>query len=102
MTPLKLEISAENMTQARAILDVLLAAKLATGGQFLQSPARFLWKGNITDMDYVTLTSFTLSKHQQAIIDSVRATSQEEVPMVTFTPFAGNPELLHWIEETVG
>jgi hypothetical protein len=34
-------ISAENQEQADAIVNSLLEKKLATGGQFLTSPARF-------------------------------------------------------------
>lgn len=97
---LKVEISAENKQQADDILNDLLAKKLVTGGQFIKTPARFLWKGEVTDMEYCTITSFTITKHKEAVIEAVRKTSQEEVPMVTFTPFEGNEELERWIEQT--
>lgn len=99
---LKLEISAENQTQADTILSALLTAKLVTGGQFIHAPARFLWKQEITDMDdYVTITSYTSSKHKAAIIEAVKGVASEEVPMVTFTTFEANPELETWIQETL-
>lgn len=44
---------------------------------------------------------FTAEKHKQAIIDDVKKTSVEEVPMVWFTKLDGNKELLKWIDETV-
>lgn len=44
-------ISAETRAQADKILNSLLAKKLATGGQFLQSPARFLWKGEVEEIE---------------------------------------------------
>jgi uncharacterized protein involved in tolerance to divalent cations len=101
MTYYKLEISAEDQAQADAILGSLLDKKLVTGGQFIATPSRFLWKGKVIDQPYVTVTSFTIDRHKAAIIESVRHTSAEEVPMVVFLPFEGNSELLKWIEETV-
>jgi uncharacterized protein involved in tolerance to divalent cations len=101
MEYLQVAISAENQAQADAILNPLLKQKLVTGGQFIHAPARFLWKGKITDMDYCTILSYTLERHKDAIIASVRKTSAESVPMITFTPFDGNPELLDWIRSTL-
>lgn len=99
---LQVVISAENKRQADDILNALLRKKLVTGGLILSAPARFLWKGKIIDMDYYNLTSFTLEKHQQAIIDEVKNVSIEEVPMISFTHFEGNKELFRWIDKTVG
>lgn len=102
MNYLEVFISAENKQQADIILNSLLEKKIVTGGQFLQSPARFLWKGEINDMpEYVTITSFTIEKHKRAIIEDVRKTSIEEVPMIQFIQFEANEELASWIEETV-
>jgi uncharacterized protein involved in tolerance to divalent cations len=96
-------ISAENKEQADKILNSLLEKKLVTGGQFLNSPARFLWKGEINNMDeYVTITSFTKEVRKMAIIDDVRQTSAEEVPMIQFIEFEGNDELFKWIDSTIG
>jgi hypothetical protein len=39
--------------------------------------------------------------HKQAIIEDVKKTSVEEVPMVWFVEFEGNQELLKWIDETL-
>lgn len=98
----KVEISAENTAQADKILTVLLAKKLITSGQVLAAPARFLWKGQIVDMDYVTIYSFTLEKYKQAVISEVKNASVEEVPMISFVQIDGNLEFFHWIEETLG
>lgn len=94
-------MSAETKEQANDILTALLSKKLVTGGQIIEAPARFLWKGKITDMPYWTVASFSLAKHERAITDTVKQVSIEEVPMVTFLPMEGNKELLRWIEDTV-
>jgi uncharacterized protein involved in tolerance to divalent cations len=98
---LKVEISAETKQQADGILNNLLTQKLVTGGQIIESPARFLWKNEVVDMDYVTVTSFTTEQHKQAIIQEVKKISVEEVPMIVFLPMDGNAELLAWIQETL-
>lgn len=98
---LKVEISAEDKTQAYVILDALLAKRLVTGGQIIETPARFLWKGDVVNMDYVTVTSFTVASNKAAIIESVKTVSVEEVPMVVFLSMDGNQELLDWIEATL-
>jgi uncharacterized protein involved in tolerance to divalent cations len=55
----------------------------------------------IVDMDYYTVTSYTIAQHKGDIISVVKTISIEEVPMITFTAFDGNEELLRWIERTV-
>ncbi len=98
----EVKISAENQEQADKILNSLLEKKLVTGGQFVKHPARFLWKGQVQDMDYITITSYTTDKHKDAVMDDIRKTSAEEVPMITFvSPDDLNKELRDWIEETL-
>ncbi len=98
---LSITISAETKVNADEILNNLLEKKLVTGGQIINAPARFLWKDKITDMDYFTITSYTLEKHKNEIITEVQKVSIEEVPMITFTPFDGNDQLISWIKQTV-
>lgn len=98
----EVKISAENQQQADTILNSLLGKKLVTGGQFIVAPARFLWKGKVQDMDYVTVTSYTTDRHKEAVIEDVRKTTSEEVPMITFVaPDDLNKELRDWIDETL-
>ena len=98
----EVKISAENQEQADIILNSLLNQKLVTGGQFLKAPARFLWKGKITDMDYITILTYTNDISKDAVMADVRKTSQEEVPMMTFTlPNDINLELRDWIDKTL-
>ena len=98
----EVKISAENQEQASTIMNSLLAKKLITGGQFVKASARFLWKGKVHDMAYVTMTSFTLEAHKIAIIDDVRRTSLEEVPMIWFVAIDDvNSELGEWIDRTL-
>jgi uncharacterized protein involved in tolerance to divalent cations len=99
----EVKVSAENKAQADTILNSLLEKKLLTGGQFIVAPARFLWKGEVIDMaEYVTIVAYTLARHKDAIIEDVRKTSAEEVPMVTFGTFHDlNPELREWVQRTL-
>ena len=98
---LQIAISAEDKKQADKILNALLNKKLVTGGQIISAPARFRWKGEIVDMDYVTIFSYTISRYKEKIISEVEKVSVEEVPMITFTPFEGNQKLLTWIDKTL-
>jgi uncharacterized protein involved in tolerance to divalent cations len=98
----EVKISAEDREQADVILNSLLDKKLVTGGQLIESPARFLWKGVVQDMNYITITSFTTDQQKDAVIEDVRKTSAEEVPMITFmAPDDLNKELREWIDETL-
>ncbi len=98
----EVKISAEDQEQADKILNSLLEKKLVTGGQFIKAPARFLWKSKVTDMEYITITSYTTDTQKQAVMEDVRKTSEEEVPMVTFVvPNDLNKELRDWIDETL-
>src|SRR3990167_184007 len=94
---LQVYISAENKEQVDRILNSLLNKKLVAGGLILNAPARFWWKGEITDMDYYNILVFTKEEHKKVIIEDVRKTSVEEVPMIWFVQFDGNKELLKWI-----
>lgn len=96
------KISAENQGQADTILNSLLSKKLVTGGQFLHGPARFLWKNDIVDLEYVTIISFTSEENKDAIIEDVRAASKEDVPMVTFVEIDFlNEELSEYIDRAL-
>lgn len=98
----EVKISAENQAQANRILNSLLEKKLVTGGQFIAAPARFLWKGKVADMEYITITSYTTDAQKQAVIEDVCKTTEEEVPMITFVaPDDLNKELRDWIGETL-
>ncbi len=98
---LQVMISAETREQADLILNSLLGKKLVTGGQFIEAPARFLWKGQIQDMGYVNIVSFTLADLRDAVIADVEATSVESVPMISFVEMDGNQVFLDWIKDTL-
>lgn len=98
----EVKISAENQEQADVIMNSLLEKKLATGGQFIETPARFLWKGEVVDMNYVTIYCYTISALKGALIEDVERTSIEEVPMITFVaPDDMNKKLRDWISKTL-
>lgn len=94
-------ISAETQEQADTIINSLINKKLATGGQFIKSPARFLWKGKVVNMDYVTITSFTTESRKESLIEDVERMSVEDVPMVRFIPITTNEKLRDWIDSTL-
>jgi uncharacterized protein involved in tolerance to divalent cations len=96
----EVKISAEDQAQADTILNSLIEQRLVTGGQFLLTPVRFWWDGEVVDMaQYVTITSYTTDRHKDAIMADVSRTSLEEVPMVTFVAISDlGPELRDWID----
>lgn len=98
------EISAETKKQATDILEALLAKKLITGGQIINTPGRFLWKGKLTDIpDYCTIRTFTIEQHKSTVIQIVRSISVEDAPMVTFTLFDdSNVEPRDYIDREIG
>lgn len=94
-------ISAETQKQADTILNSLIEKKLATGGQFIQSPARFLWKGKIVNSDYITITSFTKDNKKTALVQDVETTSEEDFPMIRFLAIETNQKLAEWIDQVL-
>ena len=98
---LQVTISAENEDQGNKILDAILPKKLVIGGPILRGPAKFWWKVKISEMNYCFIFTYTVEKYKEDIISEVKKISVEEVPMITFTPFEGNKELLQWIDKTL-
>jgi uncharacterized protein involved in tolerance to divalent cations len=95
-------ISAEDRAQAEVILNGLLEKKLAVGGQLMAGPARFWWNGEINDLDYCTVLTWTLAPLKDELVAEVERVSAEEVPMISFVAMDGNDAFLNWIEETLG
>lgn len=96
---LQVMISAENREQADVILNSLLEKKLVTGGQFIEAPARFLWKGKVQDTGYTNIVTFTLSSLKDRVIADIEQTSVESVPMISFVPMDGNRVFLDWVKQ---
>lgn len=94
-------ISAEDKEQATDILDALLEKKLILGGPILEGPAKFWWKGEIVEMDYAYILTYTTEKHKEAIVGEVNKTAEEEIPMISFIPFEANDALKKLIDETL-
>ena len=67
----------------------------------MKSPARFLWKGRVENMDYMTITSFTTADKKDLLTQDVEANSTEEVPMIRFVQIEANSKLSEWIDETL-
>ena len=101
MMYLQVLISAENKGEASTILDALLAKKLILGGPILEGPAKFWWKGEIVSMNYAYILTYTTEKHRNAVVEEVRKTTSEEVPMISFISFEPNLELAKLIDETL-
>jgi uncharacterized protein involved in tolerance to divalent cations len=98
---LQVFISAENSEQASKIRDALMLKKIIPGGPILQGPAKFWWKEEMVEMDYCYIFSYTTADRKDELISEVKLNSVEEVPMVTFTTFEANQELLDWIDKTL-
>jgi uncharacterized protein involved in tolerance to divalent cations len=101
MQYLQVLISAENKEQANTILDALLVKKLVLGGPIMEAPAKFWWKGEIVEMGYVYILTYTTDKLKQTVIDEYERVSEEEVPMISFMPLEGNKKLLELIDQTL-
>ena len=94
-------ISAENKEQATNILETLLEKKLILGGPILEGPAKFWWKGEIVEMNYAYLLTYTIESLKQKVIEEVNVASIEEIPMISFIPFEGSSELKKLIDDTL-
>ena len=85
---------------SKTLLVFLLASPLSavvdeTKGPAARVSARFLWKGELTNMpDYCTIRTFTIEPHKSAVIETVKSVSVEEAPMVTITLFDAEEERL--------
>ena len=83
-------------------MNSLLDKKFATGGQIVETSVKFLWKGEVVDMNYVTIHCYTTNIHKEALKEDVENTSIEEVPMITFVaPDDLNKKLRDWIDRTL-
>ncbi len=94
-------ISAENKTQAGVILDSLLKDKLILGGPIIEGPAKFWWKGEIVEMNYAYIMTYTIETLIQKVVENCKSVSIEEVPMISFVEMAGNQELIDLINVTL-
>lgn len=94
-------ISAETREDAKTILDALLKEKVVLGGPVLQGPASFWWKGEVVEMDYVYLLTYTREDLQEEVNRIAEETSGEEVCMISHIPFEGNQKFIQLLEDTL-
>ena len=93
-------ISAENLEQAQKIIDVLLEKKLIFGGPVWDGPARFWWKGEVCNMDYSFVFSYTREDRKAEMMRVAEETSAEEVCMISLTEFECNQKLKELLDTT--
>ena len=93
-------ISAENTEQANDILDALLKQKLIFGGPVLQGPAKFWWKGEICEMNYSYILTYTRNDLKEKMITEAEKASSEEVCMVSCMPMEANEALVRLLDAT--
>ena len=93
-------ISAENVEQANGILDALLEQKLIFGGPVLQGPAKFWWKGEICEMKYAYILTYTREDLRKKMIEEAEKASQEEVCMISCIPMESNEALTELLDAT--
>lgn len=93
-------ISAENVEQANGILDALLEQKLIFGGPVLQGPAKFWWKGEICEMNYAYILTYTRGDLKEKMIKEAEKVSTEEVCMISCIPMEANEALTKLLDAT--
>lgn len=93
-------ISAENVEQANTILDALLEKKLIFGGPVLQGPAKFWWKGEICEMNYAYILTYTREDLKEKMIAEAETASAEEVCMISCIPMEANEALVKLLDDT--
>lgn len=94
-------ISAESKEQADQILDALVVKKIVSGGLISHGPARFWWNGEITEMEYYNISTFTVAKKRDVLIEEVERISVEQVPIIAISAIDGNKKFLDWISSSV-
>jgi len=102
MDYLQVLISAENVSQANDILDSLLAQKLIFGGPVLQGPAKFWWKGEICEMSYAYILTYTRADLKDEMIIEAEKASHEEICMISCISMEVNDSLRNLLDETFG
>ena len=98
MTYLQALISAELRPQGLNILDHLINKRLAFGGPVFNGPAKFLWKNEVVFHDYCFIVTYTREDLKAELIREAEAASVEEVCMISFIPFEGNPALVRLLD----
>lgn len=93
-------ISAENKKQAIVMLDALLGKKLILGGPILEGPAKFWWEGEIVEMDYAYILTYTREDLKDQMMKVAEQASAEEVCMISCIPFEGNVALTELLDDT--
>ena len=93
-------ISAEDVEMANAILDGLLEKKLIFGGPVITGPARFWWKGEIVNMNYSYILTYTREDRRLEMIKRAEEISPEEVCMVSCFEIDANPALIQLLDAT--
>jgi hypothetical protein len=92
-------ISSEQRVQALNILDHLIAKRLVFGGPVLNGPAKFLWKGEWVQHDYCFISTVTREDLKDDLIREAEKASVEEVCMISFIAFEGNPALIKLLDD---
>ena len=94
-------ISATTKKEADTISDHLIKQKLIAGSLILKGPSRYWWGGKIVEKTYYNISTFSLSKHKNKIIQEVKKVHSDKCPIIAFHYIDGNEEFLDWIREVV-
>ena len=98
MTYVQALISAELRPQGLNIWDHLIQKRLAFGGPVFNGPAKFLWKNEVVFHDYCFVITYTREDLIDELIREAESASVEEVCMISFIPFRGNPALIRLLD----
>jgi hypothetical protein len=61
-------------------------------------PAKFLWKNEVVFHDYCFVITYTREDLIDELIREAESASVEEVCMISFIPFRGNPALIRLLD----
>jgi periplasmic divalent cation tolerance protein len=93
-------ISATNKEEANKISDSLVKKKLIAGSLIIKGDARYWWENSIVEKEYYNISTFSLMKNKQKIIEEVKKVHSDKCPIISISKIDGNIEFLNWIKES--
>ena len=99
MTPyIVVTTTTDSRDHARAIIDALLAKKLAACIQVIPIDSTYIWEGAVTEAAELQLLIKARTVDYQAIEATIKATHTYNVPQITALPIIqGSAAYLSWI-----
>lgn len=95
-------MTASSKTEAREIVAELFAQELiACANIFEGVESHYVWEDQVAQEDEVVVIFKTRSRNEAKIIQVIKAMHSYECPCIVFSSLEhGNPDFLHWIEQS--